>query len=250
MPILDKNESWKIYRDELERQGLALLARLPAITEQAEAIAQQLPIEPRPLLYLSGSGDSYIANVSCQHNYWALAGLPAVSIEAFDIAPYHAPLLRADTPLISTSISGRTLTATASLRAARERGAPTLVITNTPGSPATRLRRPCDHPRCAVDRHLGLYPQHHELYGRHAGAALPGAGPGRAAGQHDQRADHRLSRRAGAGAGQPRRSAGQPRRAGARLRGAPGRAHALRGRRRRQLWHGALRRGQADRVRP
>jgi glucosamine--fructose-6-phosphate aminotransferase (isomerizing) len=137
MPILDKIESWKIYRDELERQGLALLARLPSIMEQAEAVGQQLPIEPRPLLYLSGSGDSYIANVSCQHNYWALAGLPAVSIEAFDIAPYHAPLLRADTPLISTSISGRTLTATASLRAARGCGAPTLVITNTPGSPAT-----------------------------------------------------------------------------------------------------------------
>jgi glucosamine--fructose-6-phosphate aminotransferase (isomerizing) len=60
-------------------------------------------------------------------------------VEAFDIAPYHAPLLGAGTLLISTSISGRTKTATVSLAAARAVGAPTLLITNTPGSPATAL---------------------------------------------------------------------------------------------------------------
>jgi glucosamine--fructose-6-phosphate aminotransferase (isomerizing) len=137
MPVLEKTESWKIYRDELERQGQALLARLPAILEQAEAVGRRLALEPRPLLYLTGSGDSYIAAVSCQHSYWALAGLPAFAVEAFDVEHYHVPLLRAGALLVSTSISGRTLTATASLRAARECGAPTLVITNTPGSPAT-----------------------------------------------------------------------------------------------------------------
>jgi glutamine---fructose-6-phosphate transaminase (isomerizing) len=137
MPILDKAESWKIYRDELERQGQALLTRLPAIAEQAEAICQKLAIEPRSLIYLTGSGDSYIAAVSCQHIYQDLAGLPAFAVEAFDVAPYHAPLLHDNTFVISTSISGRTLTATASLQAAKERGAPTLVITNTAGSPAT-----------------------------------------------------------------------------------------------------------------
>ncbi|HEX5692224.1 MAG TPA: SIS domain-containing protein [Roseiflexaceae bacterium] len=138
-PILDKAESWKIYRDELERQGQALLKRLPAIAEQANAIGQRLTVDPRSLLYLTGSGDSYIAAVSCQHVYQDLAGLPAFAVEAFDVAPYHAPLLHDNTIVVSTSISGRTLTATASLRAARERGAPTLVITNTPGSPATEF---------------------------------------------------------------------------------------------------------------
>jgi glucosamine--fructose-6-phosphate aminotransferase (isomerizing) len=138
-PILDKAESWKIYRDELERQGQALLKRLPAIAEQAEAIGRQLAIDPRSLLYLTGSGDSYIAAVSCQHVYQDLAGLPAFAVEAFDVAPYHAPLLHDNTFVISTSISGRTLTATASLQAAKQRGAPTLVITNTPGSPATEF---------------------------------------------------------------------------------------------------------------
>jgi len=137
MPILDKAASWKIYRDELERQGQALLKRLPAIAEQAEAIGRQLAIGPHTLLYLTGSGDSYIAAVSCQHIYQDLAGLPAFAVEAFDIAPYHAPLLHPGTPVISTTISGRTLTATTSLREARRQGAPTLVITNTPGSPAT-----------------------------------------------------------------------------------------------------------------
>ena len=138
-PILDKTESWKIYRDELERQGQALLKRLPAIAEQAEAIGNQLAIEPRSLLYLTGSGDSYIAAVSCQHAYQDLAGLPAIAVEAFDLAPDHAPLLHDTTFVVSTSISGRTLTATASLKAARERGSPTLLITNTPGSPATEF---------------------------------------------------------------------------------------------------------------
>jgi glucosamine--fructose-6-phosphate aminotransferase (isomerizing) len=139
MPILDKAESWKIYRDELERQGQALLKRLPAIAEQAEAIGGRLSIEPRTLLYLTGSGDSYIAAVSCQHVYQNLAGLPAFAVEAFDVAPYHAPLLHEGSLVVSTTISGRTLTATASLEAARQRGAPTLVITNTPGSPATNF---------------------------------------------------------------------------------------------------------------
>ncbi|HJZ46901.1 MAG TPA: SIS domain-containing protein [Roseiflexaceae bacterium] len=137
MPILDKAESWRVYRDELERQGQTLLSRLPAIAEQADMIGQKLAIAPRPLIYLTGSGDSYIAAVSCQHIYQDLAGLPAFAVEAFDVAPYHAPLLHDNTCVISTSISGRTLTATASLRAAKQYGAPTIVITNTPGSPAT-----------------------------------------------------------------------------------------------------------------
>jgi glucosamine--fructose-6-phosphate aminotransferase (isomerizing) len=96
-------------------------------------------VEPATQLYLAGSGDSYIAAVSCQHAYRELAGLGAWAIEAFDIGLYHTPLLGAHTLLLSTSISGRTKTATASLEAARSRGAPTLLITNTPGSPATAL---------------------------------------------------------------------------------------------------------------
>lgn len=138
-PILDKAKSWEIYRDELERQGAALQRRLPAITEQAEQVAQRLALNPAPLLYLTGSGDSYIAAVSCQHSYRELAGLSVWAVEAFDIEPYHAPLLGAGTLLISTSISGRTKTATASLAAARACGAPTLLITNSAGSPATIL---------------------------------------------------------------------------------------------------------------
>ena len=138
-PILEKAKSWEIYRDELERQGGALQRRLPAIAEQAELIAERLDLSPRPLLYLTGSGDSYIAAVSCQHTYRELAGLTTWAVEAFDVAPYHAPLLSANTLVISTSISGRTKTATASLEAARARGAPTLLITNTAGSPATAL---------------------------------------------------------------------------------------------------------------
>lgn len=139
MPVTNKAESWGIYRDELERQGAALQSRLPAIAEQAEIVANQIALEPRPLLYLTGSGDSYIAAVSCQHVYRDLAGLHAFAVEAFDITPYHAAVLDGHTVVISTSISGRTKTATTSLKAAREHGAPTLVITNTPGSPAALL---------------------------------------------------------------------------------------------------------------
>ena len=138
-PILDKAHSWATYRDELERQSPALLRRLPAIADQSEQIAQQLALDPRPLLYLTGSGDSYIAAVSCQYAYRELAKLPAWAIEAFDVEHYHAPLLSAKTLVISTSISGRTKTATASLAAARQRGAPTVLITNTPGSPAASM---------------------------------------------------------------------------------------------------------------
>ena len=138
-PILDKVRSWEIYRDELERQGSALRQRLPAIAAQAELVAAQIAKRQPALIYVTGSGDSYIAAVSCQHAYRDLARLPTFAVEAFDVAPYHAPLFGPETLVISTSISGRTLTATASLRAARQQAAPTLLITNTPGSPATQL---------------------------------------------------------------------------------------------------------------
>jgi glutamine---fructose-6-phosphate transaminase (isomerizing) len=142
-PILEKQKSWEIYRDELNRQGAALQHRLPALAEQATQIADRLRLDPSPLLYLTGSGDSYIAAMSCQYAYREFARLPAWAVEAFDIGHYHAPLLNANTLLISTSISGRTKTATASLAAARNAGAPTLLITNTPGSPATALADYC-----------------------------------------------------------------------------------------------------------
>ncbi|KAA6182519.1 SIS domain-containing protein [Thiohalocapsa marina] len=138
-PNVEKRHSWRLYRDEIERQGAALQARLQPIMEQAEQIARRLPLERLSQLYLTGSGDSYIAAVSCQYAYRALAGLSAWAVEAFEVGPYHAPLLAAQTLLVSTSISGRTKTATASLGEARARGAPTLLITNTPGSPATTL---------------------------------------------------------------------------------------------------------------
>jgi glutamine---fructose-6-phosphate transaminase (isomerizing) len=138
-PNVEKSHSWRVYRDEIERQGDALQRRLPAIAEQADRVAQQIAIDQATQLYLTGSGDSVIAAISCQHAYRELAGLSSWAIEAFDIGPYHAPLLGAHTLLVSTSISGRTKTATASLGVARERGAPTLLITNTPGSPATAL---------------------------------------------------------------------------------------------------------------
>jgi glucosamine 6-phosphate synthetase-like amidotransferase/phosphosugar isomerase protein len=138
-PIVDKAHSWAVYRDELERQSQALQRRLPAIADQAGQITRQLSLDPSPLLYLTGSGDSYIAAVSCQYVYRELAGLTAWAIEAFDVEHYHAPLLHAGALVVSTSISGRTKTATASLAAARQRGAPTLLITNTPDSPAASL---------------------------------------------------------------------------------------------------------------
>ncbi len=138
-PNVEKQHSWRVYRDEIERQGNALSRRLPAIIAQAEQIAQRVELASTSQLYLTGSGDSYVAAVSCQHIYRALAGLSSWAVEAFDIGPYHAPLLGAHTLLISTSISGRTKTATASLGVARSQGAPTLLITNSPGSPATAL---------------------------------------------------------------------------------------------------------------
>jgi glutamine---fructose-6-phosphate transaminase (isomerizing) len=138
-PNVEKSHSWRVYRDEIERQGGALQRRLPAIAEQAERVAREIPVSQGTQLYLTGSGDSYIAAVSCQHAYRELAGLSSWAVEAFDIGPYHAPLLGAQTLLISTSISGRTKTATASLGEARQRGAPTLLITNTPDSPAAAL---------------------------------------------------------------------------------------------------------------
>lgn len=139
MAVTGKAESWKVYRDELERQGAALLRALPAIAKQAAEVASRLDLSPRAQLYLSGSGDSYIASLSCQFAYGELAGLAARHVEAFDVAPYYAPLLGPEALLITTSISGRTRSVLSGLRASMERGVRSLLITNVPDSPATEL---------------------------------------------------------------------------------------------------------------
>jgi glucosamine--fructose-6-phosphate aminotransferase (isomerizing) len=135
-PNVEKTYSWAVYRDELERQSAALVRRLPAIAAQARQVAEGIAARSPSLLYLVGSGDSYIAAHSCQFAYRSLSRIASFVVEAFDVAGYHAPLFDATTLVVSTSISGRTLSATASLSAARAAGAPTLLITNTPGSSA------------------------------------------------------------------------------------------------------------------
>ncbi len=137
MYVTNKAESWKVYRDELERQGSALLDRLPSIEQQAAEIADRLALNEHTPLYLTGSGDSYIAALSCQWIYRRFTGLPTHVVEAFDIAPYCERLLHPHSVLLSTSISGRTGSAVAALQAGQHWGAQTVVVTNTPGSPAT-----------------------------------------------------------------------------------------------------------------
>ncbi len=137
--VTDKAESWRVYRDELERQGEALLLQLASVANRAEEVCARLELDERTQLCLVGSGDSYCAAVSCQYLYGNVLGLAARPVEAFDLSLYHVPLLGPQTLVLTTSISGRTRSALAALEAASRHGAQALLITNTPGSPATEL---------------------------------------------------------------------------------------------------------------
>lgn len=92
-------------------------------------------------VYLTGDGDSYHASVAAEMAFATLGSVPCRALSALEWLEYGAPRTgdRAGArPLVvATSVSGATPRVLDSIRRARERGALTLALTGTPGSPLT-----------------------------------------------------------------------------------------------------------------
>ncbi len=87
---------------------------------------------------LLGMGTSYHAAMLGRLYFEQLAGIPADTDNASEFR-YRNPLLTADTLVVSITQSGETVDTLAAMERVQAMGIPQIVITNTPGSQATRV---------------------------------------------------------------------------------------------------------------
>ncbi|WAC26091.1 SIS domain-containing protein [Ancylobacter sp. SL191] len=166
-------------RSELFGQGGAIRQTLDLAAPHLVALAQTLANRPLSRMIVVGCGDSWFAGKGVRHALEAMTGLPAEAIEALDYAAYESRIADDATLVVGISSGGNTPAVMQALRAAAERGAFCIGISNTAGSPiltefdaalqvhATRKGWPTQSTNATMALLIAL------------GAALPSAAPAR-----------------------------------------------------------------------
>lgn len=123
-------------RPELLGQPEAIAATL---AQEREAIVRAAGLvrarAPRRVV-IAGCGDSWFAGIAARPALEATLGVPVEPVEALDWAGWAAGTADRDTLVIGITSGGATPAVLAALDAARARGAMTLGVSNTAGSPA------------------------------------------------------------------------------------------------------------------
>ncbi|MBB3770386.1 glucosamine--fructose-6-phosphate aminotransferase (isomerizing) [Angulomicrobium tetraedrale] len=122
-------------RSELFGQGAAIRQTLEGAQANLAAIAQMLSARRLSRIVVVGCGDSWFAGKGVRHALEAMTSLPAEAIEALDYAAYEAGIADVATLVIGISSGGNTSAVMQALRAASERGACCIGVSNTAGSP-------------------------------------------------------------------------------------------------------------------
>jgi glutamine---fructose-6-phosphate transaminase (isomerizing) len=99
------------------------------------ALAGRLRARATNRIVVVGCGDSWFVGIGIRHAVERLLGIPLEPVQALDFAAYGAHVTTAHTLVIGISAGGNTPAIMAALRKARERGAFTIGVSNTPGSP-------------------------------------------------------------------------------------------------------------------
>ena len=121
-------------RSEMMMQGAAISATLAAEADAIAQIAQRLRTRAIRRVVVAGCGDSWHVGAGVAHAWESLARIPLHAVQALDYACYGAAVADAQTLVVGISSGGSTPAVLAALRAARQRGAFTLGISNTVGS--------------------------------------------------------------------------------------------------------------------
>eukprot|EP01037_Dinobryon_pediforme_P023534 gene23534-25015_t len=124
-------------RVELFGQGEAIRATLSGNRLPIAAIADRLAGRAIERIVVTGCGDSWFAGMAMRHALESLTGLPAEGAQALDYAAYGAAVANPATLVVGISSGGNTPAVMAALSAARARGAFTIGVSNTAGSPIT-----------------------------------------------------------------------------------------------------------------
>ena len=119
------------------------------IQEQPEILTKNLSLERETILeaadyiasqeiskvYLVGCGDSFASLLAVRTLYEKVLGITCEAVQALDLAYYYNQPIDGNTLVITLSSSGSTVRTVEAMMIARAKGAKTLTLSNTPGSP-------------------------------------------------------------------------------------------------------------------
>lgn len=122
-------------REEMLGQPDAIRRTLEEEGDATAAIGAACVKRQIDRVVMVGCGDSLASAVGVRGMYEHLLGIPCEPLQALDFAYYHHRTVSGRTLVVVLSSSGVTTRAIEALLVARERGALTLGVSNTPGSP-------------------------------------------------------------------------------------------------------------------
>lgn len=120
---------------EMMSQGDAIRATLTANEAPLASIAADLKDRKIRRIAMVGCGDSWISGYGVRHFMEKTLGAVAEPCEAFDFATYGLDVIDDETVVIGLSSSGKTEPVIDGLKAAADRGAYVIGLSNTLGSP-------------------------------------------------------------------------------------------------------------------
>jgi glucosamine--fructose-6-phosphate aminotransferase (isomerizing) len=129
-------------------RGRAMFGESRVDLDEMRLTSEQLGRVRRVMLV--GMGTSLHAAMVGRHFFERIAGLPTEYDNASEMR-YREPLIGPDTLVISVTQSGETVDTLAAMEQAKRKGCPQTVITNMPGSQATRMADGTVHTRCGLE---------------------------------------------------------------------------------------------------
>jgi glutamine---fructose-6-phosphate transaminase (isomerizing) len=130
-------ERVRLSREELWGQPQAIQQTLDEAGAQIREVATALAGKDVRQIYCVGCGDSYFTAISVRYAFEQLLNKPCISMEALEYARYYHLPTDSKTLVIALSSSGVVPRSTEALLRAKEMGALTLGVTNTPDTPFT-----------------------------------------------------------------------------------------------------------------
>ena len=121
--------------DEMWAQPEKIRTTLGIEGHKIRNAASNLSSTPIHRVIMVGCGDSLAAMIGVRSFYESLLGIPCEPIQALDFADYYHFTINPQTIVIVLSSSGTTTSVVAALLMAKAKGAQTLALSNTEGSP-------------------------------------------------------------------------------------------------------------------
>jgi glucosamine--fructose-6-phosphate aminotransferase (isomerizing) len=122
-------------RAEMMAQGEAIAATLSRESDSVDTLAGSLLGRGVDRIVVLGCGDSWYCAAAARYGFERLTGLPVEAAQALDWALYGSGGATSRTLVIGLSSGGNTPAVMAALRAAKEKGALAIGVSNTVGAP-------------------------------------------------------------------------------------------------------------------